>query len=72
MSNREIPQTDEAVWVLSQDDWVPVQSHLFHGRADVHAGVAFAKRQIGNHIDFVVLQQEREKSIYYVTKNKDH
>lgn len=42
-SNRERTQTDKAVGVVCQVDWIPIQSHLVHVGPDVVTGVAFAE-----------------------------
>lgn len=60
-AQRERLQTDEAVRVVCQHDWIPVKPHLIHFAPHVVAGVPLAECLIRYCCDLVVLQQAKKK-----------
>lgn len=53
-------ETDEAVWVLSEYDGVPVQSHLQHAVPDVVCVVALAESFVRHGGYIIILHGETE------------
>lgn len=60
-AHRESLQTDEAVRVVCQHDWIPVKSHLLHFGPHVVAGVPLAECLICYCCYLVVLQKTKRE-----------
>ena len=63
-ANWKGPQTDEAVGMLGQPDWVSIQPHLVQVGSDVVSAVAFAERLVRHRVYVVILQKARGKEHY--------
>lgn len=62
-AHRERLQTDEAVWVVCQYDWIPVKSHLIHFGPHVVAGVSLAECLVRYCCYLVVLQKTKKRDV---------
>lgn len=60
-ANWKRSQTDEAVWMLSKDNGVPIQSHLHHVVSDVVCVISLAKSFIRHRGYIVVLHEETNR-----------